>query len=63
MMCSCSSGILVKQRMDIVNTTNKKNKILKYNVITLCKEMSASNHEFHHITNVLKPNKYKPDHS
>jgi len=44
MMCSCSSGILVTQSMDIVNTADKGNEILKHNEITVCKEVSAKNH-------------------
>ena len=63
MMCSCSSGILVIQSMDIVNTADKENVILKHNEIKGYKEVSANNHEFHHIMNVLKPNKHKPDHN
>ena len=63
MMCTCSSEILVIQSMDIVSTGDKENEILKHNEITVCKEVSANNHEFHHMMNVLKPNKYEPDHS
>ena len=31
MMCSCSSGILVIESMDFVNTADKENEILKLN--------------------------------
>jgi len=63
MMCICSSGILFIQSMDIVDTADKENEILKHKEMTVYKEVSANNHEFHHIMNVLKPNKHKPDHS
>lgn len=44
MMCSCSSGILVTQSVDIVNTADKENEILKHNEIKVCKEVSDKNH-------------------